>query len=355
MITGGGTGGHVFPALALAEEFRAGGFTVLYVGSRKGLESRLVPEKRFPFYYVKSGAVKNQSALTIIRTLFTLCLSVVWALRFLWRERPAAVIGVGGYVSVPVGVAAWVLRIPLYLQEQNVSVGIANRMLGRLSKNIFLGFDDAKKYFSEKKCIVTGNPIRKDFFRPDFPPVDTQKQFLLIMGGSQGARAINDLIVSFLEDLNINYPALSILHQTGNGDFDGVRKAYENHFKGAYAIVPFLSDVVSAYAMASLVVCRSGALTVSELICVRRPALFVPYPRAGQNDQTANAHYMERSGVARVVEQGPNFRERFWEALVETLRPAVLARMLESFSGLRTQSGLVSICGHIERDLKRHV
>lgn len=345
----------MFPALAIAEEFRARGFTVLYAGSRKGLESRLVPERGFPFYCVKSGAVKNQSVLKIIRTLFTLFLSIVWALRFLLREKPAAVVGVGGYVSVPVSVAAWALRIPLYLQEQNISVGIANRFLGRLSKNVFLGFEDATKYFSKKKCVVTGNPVRKDFFRPDFPPVDPEKQFLLIMGGSQGARAINDLIVSFLEDLSINYPALSILHQTGSQDFDGVRKAYENHFKGAYAIVPFISDVVSAYAMASVVVCRSGALTVSELICVRRPALFVPYPRAGQNDQTANAHYMERSGVARVVEQGRDFRERFWRAFVETIEPSVCAKMVGSFSKLRTQSGLVSICGHIERDLKRHV
>ena len=187
IITGGGTGGHVFPALAIAEEMRDRDYRVLYVGTTRGMEAKLVPEKGFPFFTVNTGSVKNQKALKVLKTLFQLVGAVGWAIRFLRREKPAAVIGVGGYVSVPTCVAAFLLRIPVFLQEQNTSVGIANRFLGKLSRKIFLGFDQARDYFPSAKCVFTGNPIRKDFYSEALPPYNASGKCLVILGGSQGA------------------------------------------------------------------------------------------------------------------------------------------------------------------------
>jgi UDP-N-acetylglucosamine--N-acetylmuramyl-(pentapeptide) pyrophosphoryl-undecaprenol N-acetylglucosamine transferase len=351
VITGGGTGGHVFPALALAEELRRRGCTVLFVGSRSGLEARLVPAKGIPFFTVRVGAVKNQGVLKIIKTFFTLSFSILWSLRFLHREKPAAVLGVGGYVSVPMCVAAFLTRRPLYLQEQNVSVGIANRFLGKLSRKVFIGFEQAKKSFSSKKTVLTGNPIRSDFYRADFPAHNPKGHCLLIVGGSQGARAINELIVSLLPLLSQNYIELSIFHQTGPHDLDIVKAAYEKNFKGPYRVAPFFDDMAAAYARASLVVARSGALTVSELIQVGRPAIFIPYPRQGQNDQTANAYFLQEREVARVVEQGDKFKERFWSVFQEVFQPETLGRMASHFSTLRQPNALVSIGDQIQKDL----
>jgi UDP-N-acetylglucosamine--N-acetylmuramyl-(pentapeptide) pyrophosphoryl-undecaprenol N-acetylglucosamine transferase len=267
------------------------------------------------------------------------------------REKPGAVVGVGGYVSVPTVVAAWCLRIPVFLQEQNVSVGIANRFLGRLSNRIFLGFDEAKIYFNSKKCVLTGNPIRREFSSPEFPKHDPSANVLAVMGGSQGARAINEAMVALLDDLQSRFPGVSVIHQTGQKDYEMVRDAYQARFKGKYAVSPFITDMVDFYGRGSLVVARSGALTVSELIQVGRPAIFVPYPRKGQNDQTSNAYLLESHGVAKVVEQGPEFLERFRSALFETFRIEMLKGMSAGYGGLRTTGALTKIGDEIERAL----
>jgi UDP-N-acetylglucosamine--N-acetylmuramyl-(pentapeptide) pyrophosphoryl-undecaprenol N-acetylglucosamine transferase len=354
VITGGGTGGHVFPALAMAEELRRREFQVLYVGSSTGMEAKLVPPKGFAFYPIRSGAVKNQNFLKVIKTLFSVVLSVGWAIRFLRREKPAAVLGVGGYVSVPTCLAAFLLRIPLYLQEQNVSVGIANRFLGRLSHKIFLGFAQATTSFSKSKCIVTGNPIREAFFEPGFPQFDPNRQCLLIFGGSQGARVINDAIVSLLPRLTQTFPGISLIHQTGEKDYERIRAAYQP-FGGKHQVHAFIGDMVSVYAASSLVLSRSGALTVSEIIQVARPAIFVPYPRRGQNDQTANAYWLKTVGVAEVVEQGEGFTERLWTTLAQTFRPDRLRQMSENFSALHRTNALVSIGDQIQMDFSPQV
>jgi UDP-N-acetylglucosamine--N-acetylmuramyl-(pentapeptide) pyrophosphoryl-undecaprenol N-acetylglucosamine transferase len=349
IITGGGTGGHVFPALAMAEELRRRGFEILYVGSSTGMEAKLVPAKGFAFFPVRSGAVKNQSLFKILKTLWSVLLSVGWAVRFLRKEKPGAVLGVGGYVSVPTCFAAFLLRIPLYLQEQNVSVGIANRFLGKLSQKIFLGFPQAIAYFPKHKCLVTGNPIREEFFKSDFPPFDPSRRCLLVFGGSQGARVINDAIVDLLPRLTETFRGLTILHQTGEKDFERVKAAYQK-VAGKHQVYAFITDMVSVYGASSLVLSRSGALTVSEIIQVGRPALFVPYPRRGQNDQTANAYWLKEEGVAEVVEQGEQFTERLWTVLARDFQPEALRARGARFSALRGTNALVSIGDQIQTD-----
>jgi UDP-N-acetylglucosamine--N-acetylmuramyl-(pentapeptide) pyrophosphoryl-undecaprenol N-acetylglucosamine transferase len=348
VITGGGTGGHVFPALAISEELIRRGFSVVYVGSPSGFEARFIPDKGIPFIPISSGAVKNQSFIKIFKSFLRILASVFRCIILLKKERPSAVIGVGGYVSVPTSIAAYCLRIPLFLQEQNTSVGIANRFLGRLSNKIFLGFPQAESYFNPKKCIVTGNPIRQEFFAETFPKYDPQSNFLLIMGGSQGAIAINDAVIACLPKLKEKFPGLKILHQTGVKDKDRVEAEYKKYFPSQGTVIAFITDVVSAYAKASVIVARSGALTVAELIQVGRPAVLVPYPRKGQNDQTTNAYYLEQNGAAKVVEQGNNFNERFWNTLLETMESSKLSQMALNFSRLRSGNALVTIGDRVE-------
>lgn len=318
------------------------------------MEAKLVPPTGIPLHTLKTGAVKNQSFVRILRTLWLLLGAVGWSLRFLRRERPQAVVGVGGYVSVPVCFAAFLLRIPIFLQEQNVSVGIANRFLGRLARKVFLGFSQATQYFPKNRGVVTGNPVRKDFLRNDFPVADPAANTLFIFGGSQGAKAINDAILALLPDLVTQVPNLKIVHQTGEKELGPVKAAYETKWRGGnYEVLPFVTDMAGTYAKASLVVSRSGALTTSELIQVGRPSILVPFPRKGQNDQTANAYFLQENKVARVVEQGEDFHNRFRKIFFETFRTDELREMGRHFSGLRVGNPLVTIGDHIEKALER--
>jgi UDP-N-acetylglucosamine--N-acetylmuramyl-(pentapeptide) pyrophosphoryl-undecaprenol N-acetylglucosamine transferase len=312
------------------------------------MESKLVPEKGFTFLTVRTGSVKNQSVFKIAKTLWQLVGAIFWSLRLLRRERPAAVVGVGGYVSVPICVAGFLSRIPVFLQEQNTSVGIANRFLGRLSSRVFLGFDEARRYFPAGKAFFTGNPIRREFYSPELPSYNPEGKCLVVLGGSQGAQAINQAIVGLLPELP---PDVSIIHQTGQKDLEPTRKAYASSCRGRYEVSAFITDMPAVYAKASLVIARSGALTVSELIQMGRPALLVPYPRRGQNDQTTNAYLLEKKQAAKVVEQGTDFSDRFAKTFREVFQPPVLRQMSGNFSQLRTSGALVSIADQIERYL----
>lgn len=347
IITGGGTGGHVFPALAIAEDLRSRGWNVHYVGTSHGMESKLVPEANFPFFTVKTGAVKNQSLLKVVSTLWQLFLGFLWSLRYLTHEKPNAVLGVGGYVSVPVCLAAFILRIPLFLQEQNSSVGIANRFLGRLAKTVFLGFPQAADYFNPKKCVNSGNPLRSVFYQNDLPSYRADSEFLLILGGSQGSKAINEAVVQFLPSFLAKFPNAKIFHQTGQRDFESVKAAVGAQNLKNYQYEPFIKDIASLYSKASLVIGRSGALTVSELIQVGRPAIFVPYPRKGQNDQITNAYLVANQGAAKVVEQGDSFPERLEKTTLEIFEPKVLERMAQSYAPLRFGNALRTIAESI--------
>lgn len=346
VVTGGGTGGHVFPAIAICEEMRSRNFTPIYVGSATGMEAKLVPPTGIEFHTVRSKGVKNKGIVASLRAIFTVALSVVWSIRFLLKEKPVAVIGVGGYVSVPISVAAFLLRIPLFLQEQNSSVGIANRFLGRLARKIFLGFGEAASYFPRRKCVVTGNPLRREFRTSAMPDAEFDEMTLLVFGGSQGAKAVNDAVLATIPSLKQKFPGLKVIHQTGEKDFDSVKTAYQSLLAGA-EVSPFIHKMLEAYLRASFVVCRSGALTVSELIQVGRPALLVPFPRRGQNDQTTNAYLLQKHQVGVVVEQGENFTDRFKSTLLETIDPSRLRRMAGNFSALRGGDALVSIGDHV--------
>ncbi len=349
IITGGGTGGHVFPALAIAEELQARGHAILYVGSNRGLEARLAPQKKIAFLPIHTGPVKNQKFTRILKTLFQLLVAMAWSVRLIYREKPSAVVGVGGYISVPMCLAGFLMRVPVFLQEQNVSVGIANRFLGTLSCKVFLGFEQAKRFFNARKCVVTGNPIRKEFFAST-AVYNPQGKSLLILGGSQGARSINQTILNGLDRIPADW---SILHQTGASDFESTRSAYEAKGRQNVQVVAFIEDMVAAFENATLVVSRSGALAVSELVQIARPSLLVPFPRQGQNDQTDNARWLEKAGGAVVVEQGEGFAERFWSAWESLSSADVRQKMQQNVSTLRRPPAIATICDRVEADIKR--
>lgn len=352
VVTGGGTGGHIFPALAIAEELIRRGFSVVYIGSHQGLEAKWVPPTGIPFLSVRSGAVKNQSLLKIAKTLIELASGFVSSIRHFVREKPAAVVGVGGYVSVPVVLAGFVLRKKIFLQEQNASVGLANRLLGRLAHQIFLGFESARKSFPASRCIHSGNPLRSDFYVKATPPLSTHPLSILILGGSQGAKSINSVVLETLQELFSYYPNTVVVHQTGEPDFTRVRDTVSKHRDRKITAAPFISDMWSAYAAASLVIARAGAITVTELIHMKRPALFIPYPRQGQNDQTDNAYMLERAGCARVVEQGENFKKRFWTTLQTLLDPVLLKKMHDQYDKISHPNALTCIGDEMTSHLK---
>lgn len=345
IVTGGGTGGHVFPAVTIAEELLRRGHEVLYVGSDRGMEARIAPAKGIPLKTFRTSGIKNQGVLKIFKSVALLAIATLRSVGMLLKKRPKAVIGVGGYVSAPICFAAFLVRVPVYLQEQNVSVGLANRFLGKLCTKVFLGFEEAKQYFPKGRGVATGNPLRPEFFKKAPAPYDGRAGRVLVMGGSQGARAINQAIVKILPSLS----ATEIVHQTGASDVEAVKDEYRRSgFKGKWEVVPFIEKMDEAYAKASLVVCRSGALTISELIATGRPSLLVPFPRKGQNDQTANAYFLETRHLAKVVEQGDGFEERFRKVFAETFTADNLTHMASGFSRLHRPDALASICDDLE-------
>lgn len=328
----------------MAENLHSSGFEVLYVGTSRGMEAKLVPEKGFAFFTVKTGALKNQNPLKMIRSVFSLCQGILWAMGFIHKHKPKAVIGVGGYVSAPAVIAGYLLGVPIYLQEQNASVGIANQLLGKLATRVFLGFAGATASFGEKKCLVTGNPLRTSFtqFKPKASTPTQQR--LLILGGSQGARAINQAICENLGAIESNFPNIEITHQTGRHDIDWVKEQYQKNATRKHQVVPFIENMPDAYSEATLVIARSGAMTISELCHMRRPAIFVPYPRRGQNDQTANADFLKQLGAAQVVLQGEEFSQRLLQSILTCFEPKKLAQMEQGFpfSGAKDATSIIT-------------
>ncbi|MEZ4752641.1 MAG: UDP-N-acetylglucosamine--N-acetylmuramyl-(pentapeptide) pyrophosphoryl-undecaprenol N-acetylglucosamine transferase [Bdellovibrionota bacterium] len=230
--------------MAIADELKSRGCRILYVGGPNSMESRIVPSRGYDFVPMRSIQVKNKNPLGILLGIFTLGISCLKSATLLLRKRPKAVIGVGGYVSVPVGVASFITGIPLYLQEQNASVGIANRFLGKFAKRVFLGFEKAKSYFPKGKSLVSGNPVRKEIAQAPFQPASWSPPCLFVFGGSQGARAINSAIVELLPKIYEKCPELKIIHQTGAADYERVRALYPLQYDKV-EVVPFIDDMAS--------------------------------------------------------------------------------------------------------------
>jgi UDP-N-acetylglucosamine--N-acetylmuramyl-(pentapeptide) pyrophosphoryl-undecaprenol N-acetylglucosamine transferase len=349
LIAGGGTGGHVIPALVLAQEFcrRAAARKVLFVGSRRGIESRLVPPAGFPLEYLQVGMLQGQSAAIRFQTLFNLPLAVWRGMKILERFQPHVVLGVGGYASGPVMLAAAFRGTPLAVFEPNAHPGLVNRWIAPYVARAFVAFDEATRCFGAGKAMVTGIPVRSEFF--SVPPARHRPPYtVLLFGGSQGAHSINRAVIEALPSLDQLQPAPALLHQTGQSEYNRVREEVAKHSLSA-EVFPFLDRMWEAFSRADLVVCRSGASTVAELAAAGRAAVLIPYPTAANEHQLRNAEALERAEAARVILD----RELTGERLASTLRemlasPEQLRRMEKAIRNLAHPDAASQIVDELE-------
>jgi UDP-N-acetylglucosamine--N-acetylmuramyl-(pentapeptide) pyrophosphoryl-undecaprenol N-acetylglucosamine transferase len=306
VIAGGGTGGHLFPGMAIAEAFieREKGNEVLFIGTERGIEAKVLPGGKFPLRMIKAKPIKGKSFLSQLKAIGSLPAAIYEAFSILKEFDPQLVMGVGGYASGPALIAAFFLRIKRAIHEQNVVPGMTNRILKWFSQQIFVSFEEAKKYFPEGKTVMTGNPIRKEFFtslRKNKEGMKKKGRFtLLVFGGSAGAHRINQAMMEGLGRLQEIKSSLAIIHQTGKEDLNFVSKGYQE--KGFDALVrPFFEDMGTYYQVSDLVICRSGASTVAELAVCGKAALLIPYPYATHNHQWINAKKLVDLGAARMI------------------------------------------------------
>lgn len=316
VVMAGGTGGHVFPALAVAERLRELGHEVVWMGTRAGLEARVVPAHGFAVEWVAIGGLRGKGVMTLLLAPLRLLRALTQAFAILRRRRPQLVIGLGGFVTGPGGLAAWLLRRPLVIHEQNAIAGLTNRLLARLARRVLEAFPDTFPENARRRTV--GNPVRAGIAMLP-PPAQRQSgrsgpARLLVLGGSLGALALNRGVPQALallpEDLRPQ-----VRHQAGR-TLEEAKKAYA---AAGLDIEPeaFIDDMAAAYAWADLVVCRAGALTVAELAAAGLPALLVPFPHAVDDHQTANAQYLVSAGAALLIQE-------------RDLTPAVFADALQS-------------------------
>ncbi len=310
ILAGGGTGGHVIPALAIAQELQKRyDAEVLFIGTARGIENRLVPAAGFPLRLVQVGALNKVSLKTRLKTLFDLPRAVWDARRILAEFLPDIVIGVGGYASGPAMLAAILKGTPTLAFEPNVVPGFANRMVARWVSGAAVHFEETAEYF--RNAEVTGVPVREAFFQIAGQATASTNPTLLVFGGSQGANAINQAMIQCLPALVKQIPDIHIIHQTGERGYNDAQAAYQKAGLSA-EVAPFITDMPGVFARADLLLCRSGASTVAEITAAGKPAVFVPFPRAADDHQRVNAQALERAGAAVVVEETK--LERVWLA-----------------------------------------
>lgn len=318
VIAAGGTGGHIYPALAIANQLKSSyGAQILFVGTPRGLESRLVPPAGYKLSLIQVGQFNQVSLVTKLRTLLDLPLSVMHCRKLLHDFRPHVVIGVGGYASGPAMAAAILGRIPTLAVEPNAYPGMANRMVGKWVRAAAINFEAAAKYFRNPQ--VTGIPVRADFFRLA-PRPNGGTPHLLVFGGSQGARALNILMPQIVAQLLEAVPGLTVLHQAGAKHADTTLAAYfaSGAPSNRWQVLDFLDDMPKRFEAADLVLSRSGASTVAELAAAGKPSLLVPFPQSADDHQRKNAEAFVEAGASRMI-------------LESKLTPALL---LETLTGM---------------------
>lgn len=290
MVVGGGTGGHIYPGVAVAEAWTARGGRVVYVGSATGMEARVVPALGYDFVPVEARRLKNAGAVERLKSLSRMPGAICQGRALLKKWAPNVVLGVGGYVSGPVVLAAALTRRACAVAEQNARPGLTNRILARFVRRVYSAFPEVAERLGQRKVRMLGNPVRRAFIDAVARPAPKRSgRAVLVLGGSQGSKALNDRLPVALSALREAFPGLQVRHQAGQGKAEPVRAAYAAAGFTDAVVDEFIDDVPSALLAADLVVARAGATTVAELACVGRPALFVPFPHAADDHQAANA------------------------------------------------------------------
>jgi UDP-N-acetylglucosamine--N-acetylmuramyl-(pentapeptide) pyrophosphoryl-undecaprenol N-acetylglucosamine transferase len=343
VIAGGGTGGHLFPGIAVAEELVARGHEVTFVGTEKGIEARVCPKEGWPLELIQVGGIKGGGFGGMVRGLARVPKAMSQSRAILKKIDPELVIGVGGYASGPVVLSAALGGRKTAILEQNSVPGITNRILGKFVKLIFGAFEGAKKRFSKKKFRMVGNPIRKKL-RDQINRAKGQANGVLVVGGSQGAHAVNELVLGAMKLLGNRAPRL--VHQTGTADLEAMKKSYDGMNVEATA---FIDDMASAYRNAQLVVCRAGASTLAELTALGVPSLLIPFPHAADDHQTQNAREVEAAGGARVLVQKDTTAQMLADSVMDLLGDtAKLEQMAQSSRALGKPNAHAEIVDALE-------
>ena len=351
LIAGGGTGGHLFPGLALAEEFkrRDAGTEVTFVGTEHGIEARIIPREGYPIRFLRAEGFVGRSFLKKIRTVFKTTLSILDARRILNSVKPDIVIGVGGYASGAIVLLAAMKSVSTMIHEQNSVPGLTNRMLGRIVKRTCVTYHESLPFFPMGRAFLTGNPIRARILRGErhaacrLFSLDDSTFTVFTFGGSAGARSINRAVVDALNHLIDLKEKIQFLHQTGEKDYESVREAYRKAgFRGTVA--PFIYQMAEAYAAADMVISRAGATTLAEITALGKPAVLVPYPFAAGRHQELNALKLREMGAAFMLTDDELKGETLAAHIRELLENASLrAEMKKASKGL----GRPDACGRI--------
>jgi len=353
LITAGGTGGHVYPALAVAVELQQRGYDVQWVGTHHGIESRVVPANGITLHALSARGMRGKGLLDKLLAMVAVVGGLLQALLLIHRLAPGCVVGMGGYAAGPAAAAAWLLRVPLIIHEQNAVAGTTNRLLAPLASRIFAGFDNA---FDKRTDVTTvGNPVREQLIHKALEaPWDYhggRPLRLLVVGGSLGSQPINEVLPETLKQLQhtLGATALEVYHQSGEMHLDKLQHGYGELLQGPVRIEPYIEDMAAAYAWADLVLCRAGALTVSELTIMGRPALLVPLPHAIGDHQTENALSLTRSGGALLLRQRTLEPQLLAETLVNCIAdPAKLASMAAAATRQARPQATADICQAVQ-------
>lgn len=355
LIAGGGTGGHVFPGIALAEEVvgRHPGHDAVFVGTAQGLEATVVPAAGFPIELISVKGLKGKGLRQTLTNLALVPGALLRSLLILRKWRPDVVIGVGGYASGPVVLAAWLLRIPTAVQEQNAVAGFTNRLLGRFVRVAFTAFPEAASHFPRHKIQQLGNPIRRamleNFMRPTKPH---DRPHVLVFGGSQGAHALNMRLVEALPHLADLREKLTLTHQTGTRDREQVERGHRAcGFESE--VREFITDMSAAYLRADLVVCRSGATTLAELTVCQKPSILVPFPFAADDHQVVNARSLVEAGAAVMIEErdltGELLAKEIRAILTNPERRKQMARAASRLGAPQAAREIIDVCADLCR------
>ncbi len=305
LIMAGGTGGHVFPALAVARLLRQQGAEVQWLGTRRGIEAQLVPQENIAITYIGVSGLRGKGIVRRLLAPLQIASAVIQSVAAIIRLRPDCVLGMGGFASGPGGVAAWLLRKPLLIHEQNAVAGLTNRLLSRLAMRVMAAFPSAFGELVSGRVRCIGNPVRAEIVAlepPESRYADRQGPLrILVLGGSLGASVLNEALPEILA-LFPEGQQPEVWHQTGKGVCDATRASYQK-VNAEVRVEEFIKEMHEAYRWADMIICRAGALTVSEISCAGLPAIFIPYPYAVDDHQTENAKFLERAGAAAILQQ----------------------------------------------------
>ncbi|WP_286235942.1 undecaprenyldiphospho-muramoylpentapeptide beta-N-acetylglucosaminyltransferase [Thalassotalea sediminis] len=299
----GGTGGHIFPGIAVAEQLKTQGWNIHWLGTRKRMEASIVPAHGFDISFINIAGIRNKTWLDWFKLPFKLAQSVWQSIQVIRKVKPDVVLGLGGYASAPGGFAAWLCRKPLVLHEQNAVAGMSNRYLAKLATKVLCAFPNAFK--DNVKCTVVGNPLRGNIIalEQSIPETPSATKKVLVIGGSLGAKVLNDTVPQAISQ--IKRQNIQVMHQTGKGHLASVEALYKQYGVDTSQVIlnEFIDNMAAAYQWADVVICRAGALTVSELAMAAKPAIFVPLPHAVDDHQTKNALYLVERNAAKLMPQ----------------------------------------------------